>query len=245
MLQLIENKQNHPILIANFEPNEIAKKSACPPRPGQETKIQTRKHCANEPAQKVENRGRELRLHWRGLFEGDLPGAVSAEADAGAAVIVGESVAVEGAGALQAVEDDGGVIAEHFDLKLGPSGAMEFVAGREDYPQNEGPVEDLAVGRDVNVFGSHQAVHGGAVVFEPGGVPGFAELFDFLLHRRDFHKASIEDRQRDYMNEFRKTQERKSRSLIAEKLSSLGMTTLKREARDKVKSLTFKEVSFI
>jgi hypothetical protein len=47
------------------------------------------------------------------------------------------------------------------------------------------------------------------------------------------------------MNEFRKTQERKSRSLIAEKLSSLGMTTLKREARDKVKSLTFKEVSFI
>ena len=48
MSQLIENKQNDPVLIANFEPNEVATKS------GQKTKIQTRKHCADEPAQKVE-----------------------------------------------------------------------------------------------------------------------------------------------------------------------------------------------
>jgi hypothetical protein len=34
--------------------------------------------------------------------EGDLPSAVSAEAEAGAAVIVGKSFAVEGAGALPA-----------------------------------------------------------------------------------------------------------------------------------------------
>ena len=228
MSQLIENKRNHPVLIANFEPNEIATKSACPPRRGQETKIQTRKHRAGDAAQKVENRERVLRFDRRGLFEGDLPGAVSAEADAGAAVIVGKSVAVEGAGALQAVEDDGGIIAEHFDLKLGPVGAMEFVAGREDHAQNGGAIEDLAVRRDVNVFGSHEPVHGGAVVFEPGGVPGFAEVFDLLMYRRSFHDASMEYRQRDYMNEFRRTQERKSRSLVAEKLSSLGMTTLKR-----------------
>ena len=77
------------------------------------------------------------------MLEGDLPGAVSTEADAGAAVIVGESVAVEGAGALQAVEDDGDVIAEHFDLKLGPIGVMEFVAGREDDSQNGAAVVDL------------------------------------------------------------------------------------------------------
>jgi hypothetical protein len=222
MSQLIENKQNRPVLIANFEPNEIAIKS------GRKTRIQTREHCAGNAAQKVKNPERELRSYGRGLFEGDLPGAVSAEADAGAAVIVGESVAVEGAGALQAVEDNGGVIAEHFDLKLGPSGAMEFVAGRQDDSQNGGATDDLSVGRDVNVFGSHEAVHSGAVVFEPGGVPGFAELFDFLLHRRRFHKASTEYRQHDYMNEFRRTQERKSRSLVAEKLSSLGMTTLKK-----------------
>ena len=55
MLQLIENKRNHPVLIANFEPNEIATKS------GQKTKIQTRKHCADEPAQKVKVRTREHR----------------------------------------------------------------------------------------------------------------------------------------------------------------------------------------
>jgi hypothetical protein len=46
MSQLIENKQSAPVLIANFEPNEIAKKA------GQKTKIQTRKHCADKPAQK-------------------------------------------------------------------------------------------------------------------------------------------------------------------------------------------------
>jgi hypothetical protein len=166
----------------------------------------------NKPAHKVENRERVLRFDGRNLFEGDLPGAVSAEAEPGAAVIVGKSVAVEGAGALQAVEDDGGVIAEHFNLKLGPSGVVEFVAGREDDSQNGRAVEDLAVGRDVNVFGRHEAVHGGAIVFEPRGVPGFAELFDLLVYRRRFHKASIEYGQRDYMNEFRRTQEKKKQA---------------------------------
>ena len=48
MPQLIENKQNHPVLIANFEPNEIAKKSE------QKTEIQKRKHRAGEAAQKVD-----------------------------------------------------------------------------------------------------------------------------------------------------------------------------------------------
>ena len=47
MSQLIENKQNDPILIANFEPNEIATKSE------EKTKIQRRKNRADEPAQKV------------------------------------------------------------------------------------------------------------------------------------------------------------------------------------------------
>jgi hypothetical protein len=187
MPQLIENKQNHPVLIANFEPNEIARKSE------EKTKIQTRKHCAGEVAQKVENRERELRLYRRGLFEGDLPSAVAAEAEAGAAVIVGESVAVEGASACPAVDDNGGVIAEHFDLELGPSAVVDFVGWREDDTQNGSAVEDLAVGRDVNVVGSHEAVHGGAVVFEPGGVPGFAELFDLLLHCRVVHDASFQN----------------------------------------------------
>jgi hypothetical protein len=54
MSQLIENKRNHPILIANFEPNEIATKSE------EKTKIQTRKHCAGESAQKV---GMQRRRH--------------------------------------------------------------------------------------------------------------------------------------------------------------------------------------
>ena len=40
-------------------------------------------------------------------------------------------------------------------------------------------------------------------------------------------------------------QKANSRSLVAEKLSSLGMTALKREARVKVKSLTSNEVSYI
>jgi hypothetical protein len=52
MPQLIENKQNDPVLIANFEPNEIATKSACPPRRGQKIKIQTRKHCAGDAAKR-------------------------------------------------------------------------------------------------------------------------------------------------------------------------------------------------
>jgi hypothetical protein len=56
MSQLIENKQNHPVLIANFEPNEIARKSACPRRREEKAKIQTRKHCADKPTQEVEKR---------------------------------------------------------------------------------------------------------------------------------------------------------------------------------------------
>jgi hypothetical protein len=123
-----------------------------------------------------------FRRDGRGLFEGDLPGAVSAEAEAGAAVVVGKSFAVEGAGALQAVEDDGGVIAEHFDLKLGPGGVMDFVAGREDHSQNGSAVEDPAVWGDVNVFGSHEAIDGGADVFKPRRIPGSAELLNFLNH---------------------------------------------------------------
>jgi hypothetical protein len=46
MPQLIENKQNDLVLIANLEPNEIATKSE------EKTKIQTRKHCADGAAQK-------------------------------------------------------------------------------------------------------------------------------------------------------------------------------------------------
>jgi len=187
--------------------------------------MQRRKHCAGNAAQKVENRERELRLYGGGLLEGDLPGAVSAEAEAGAAVIVSKSVAVQGAGTLQAVEDDGGVIAQHIDLKLGPIGVMEFVAGREDASQNGGATDDLSVGRDVNVFGSHEAVHGGAVVFEPGGVPGFAGVLDFLLHRCGFHELPLPatswplpqarltvdlggPTRPDYKSEFERTQEK-------------------------------------
>jgi hypothetical protein len=69
MSQLIENKQNHPVLIANFEPNEIATKSGQKTKvqtrihhadePARKVEIQTRKHCAGEPAQKVEVRRRE------------------------------------------------------------------------------------------------------------------------------------------------------------------------------------------
>ena len=55
MSQLIENKQIDPALIANFEPNEIATKSE------EKTKDQTRKHCADEPAQKVEVQTRKHR----------------------------------------------------------------------------------------------------------------------------------------------------------------------------------------
>jgi hypothetical protein len=160
--------------------------------------------------QKVEITRRELRRDCGGLLEGDLPGAVAAEAEAGAAIIVGESFAVEGAGTLQTVEDDGGVIAEHFDLKLGPSGVMEFVAGREDDAQNRGAVEDLAVGRDVNVFGSHEPVHGGGVVFKPRRVPGFAELHDFFVQAFNVHNGPGHSK---YRGEGNLTQEADSRSL--------------------------------
>ncbi len=53
--------------------------------------------------------------NFRGLFEDDLPGAVPAQADAGAAVVVGKSVAVERAGALQAVNNHRGGVAEQID----------------------------------------------------------------------------------------------------------------------------------
>src|SRR5271156_4255666 len=125
----------------------------------------------------------------RGLFEDDLPRAVAAEAEAGAAVVVGESVAVEGAGALQAVNNHRGGVAEQVDLNLGPSGVVKFVAGRKDYSQDFASVEDQAVRRDVNVFGGHEAVHGGAVVFEPRRVPGFPEVVELLTQRRVFHIA--------------------------------------------------------
>ena len=150
-----------------------------------------RKHCAGNAAQKVENRELVLRLYGRGLFEGDLPGAVSAEAEAGAAVVVGKSVAVERSGALQAVDDNGGGVAEQIDLNLSPSGVVKFVAGREDYSHNRGAVEDLAVPGDVNVFGSHEPVHRGAIVFKPRRVPGFSELVEFLTLRYVFHGRSF------------------------------------------------------
>src|ERR1700722_3236527 len=54
MPQLTENKQNHPVLIANFEPNACARNSA------QKVEVQTRKHRADEPAQKV---GMQPRRH--------------------------------------------------------------------------------------------------------------------------------------------------------------------------------------
>src|ERR1700733_11931609 len=54
MPQLIENKRNHPILIANFEPNEIARKSE------EKTKIQTQKPRAGDAARKV---GMQPRIH--------------------------------------------------------------------------------------------------------------------------------------------------------------------------------------
>jgi hypothetical protein len=50
MPQLTENKQNEPILIANFEPTACADKSA------QKVEVQTRLHCTGEPAQKAEVR---------------------------------------------------------------------------------------------------------------------------------------------------------------------------------------------
>src|ERR1700735_4994812 len=98
MPQLTENKQNEPILIANFEPTA----------------------CAGKSAQKVALAERGLQRYRRGLFEDDLPGAVAAEAEAGAAVVVGKSVAVESAGALQAVDDHRGGVAEQIDLNLRP-----------------------------------------------------------------------------------------------------------------------------
>src|ERR1700735_1095658 len=114
MPQLTENKQNEPILIANFEPTACADKSA------QKAEVQTRLHCAGESAQKVALAERGLQRYRRGLFEDDLPGAVAAEAEAGAAVVVGKSVAVESAGALQAVDDHRGGVAEQIDLNLRP-----------------------------------------------------------------------------------------------------------------------------
>src|ERR1700733_328458 len=56
MSQLIENKRNDPILIANFEPNEIATQSE------EKTKIQTRKHCAGNAAHKVKNQSASYSL---------------------------------------------------------------------------------------------------------------------------------------------------------------------------------------
>jgi hypothetical protein len=128
--------------------------------------------------------------NFRGLFEDDLPRAVSSEADAGAAVVVGKSVAVERAGALQVVNNNRGGVAEQIDLNLSPLGVVKLVAGREDHSHDYAAVGDLAVRPDVNVFGGHQPVHGGAVVFEPRRVPGFSELVDFFTQRRFVHGDS-------------------------------------------------------
>src|SRR6202046_2578093 len=192
MPQLTENKQNEPILIANFEPTHCARNSA----QKVEAQDRTRRHCAGEPAQKVKilisfaARERELWSYGRGLFEDDLPGAVAAEAEAGAAVVVGKSVAAEGRGARAAVNNYRGVATEQINLNLRPFGVVQFVAGRENYSQDRAAVEDQATGGDVNVFGSNEIVHGGAVVFKPGGVPGFSEVVEFLTQRRGVQRAS-------------------------------------------------------
>ena len=128
--------------------------------------------------------------HFRGLFEDDLPGAVSSQADAGAPVVVGKSVAVERAGALQVVNNNRGGVAEQIDLNLRPLGVVKFVAGREDHSHDYAAAGDLAVRPDVNVFGGHQLVHGGAVVFKPRRIPGFSELIDFFTQRRFVHGGS-------------------------------------------------------
>src|ERR1700735_3028288 len=133
MPQLTENKQNEPILIANFEPTTCADNSA------QKVDVRTRRHCAGEPAQKVKilisfaARERELWSYGRGLFEDDLPGAVAAEAEAGAAVVVSKGVAAEGRGARPAVNNYRGVATEQINLNLRPFGVVQFVAGRENY----------------------------------------------------------------------------------------------------------------
>jgi hypothetical protein len=41
-----------------------------------------------------------------------------------------------------------------------------------------------------------------------------------LVYRRRFHKASIENGQRDYMNEFRRTQEKKKQAPAGRQASS-------------------------
>ena len=128
--------------------------------------------------------------NFRGLFENDLPGAVSSQADAGAPVVVGKSVAVERAGALQVVDNNRGGVAEQIDLNLRPLGVVKFVAGREDHSHDYAAAGDLAVRPDVNVFGGHQPVHGGAVVFKPRRIPGFSELVDFFTQRRFVHGGS-------------------------------------------------------
>jgi hypothetical protein len=144
----------------------------------------------SSPARQQSAGKRELRGYGRGLFEDDLPGAVAAEAEAGAAVVVGKSDAVECAGALQAVDDNGGGVVEQIDLNFRPPGVVKFVAGREDYSHDRGAVEDLAVPGDVNVLGGHELVHGGAVVFKPRRIPGFSELVELLTQRRVFHFRS-------------------------------------------------------
>ncbi len=177
------------------------------------------------------------------MFEGDLPGGVSAKADAGAAVIVGKDVAVEGPGALPAVDDDRGVVAEQVDLKLVPGAVVDFVSGRADYSQNGGAVKDLAVCCDVNVFGGHETVHGGTVVFQPRRVPGFAELLNLLMQRRGVHKASCQPK---YRSEFTSTQEAKSRSLKAiRKLRGFRDDKVRNRSRFKIKSLSSTDPFFV
>src|ERR1700683_594459 len=119
MPQLAENKQNRTVLIANFEPNHCARKSACPPWRAQKVEIQRRKHCADEAAQKVEVQGRTRRdcadepaqraedqilpSGWLAGFaaEGDEQGCSVRAAEAGAGVPAGAG----GIGAVGAAGD--------------------------------------------------------------------------------------------------------------------------------------------
>jgi len=62
MSQLIENKRNHPVLIANFEPNEIARKSE------EKIKTQTRNIARVNRRKRKQNFPEPTNL--RGLFPG-------------------------------------------------------------------------------------------------------------------------------------------------------------------------------
>ena len=79
MSQLIENKRNHPVLIANFEPNEIARKSE------EKIKTQTRNIARVNRRKRKQNFPEPTNL--RGVFPGlDCFGSRDYFSSAGVAV---------------------------------------------------------------------------------------------------------------------------------------------------------------